>query len=495
MTFSSAGGRPRLPLWVFFGVAAGAALVTFVVTALLTNIFEKKVEASNGTPRIVAVTGQDINDAELWGQTYPLEYDGFKATATFTPTNHADALVPVTGPRQAVVDQLGYDPETRTETAESKIEADPRLVTLWSGYAFSLDYRHARGHEWMLTDQRMTLRVLLRDQPGTCLNCHASTVALYEELGDGDTMAGFDVMNAMSYNDVTQLATHPIQCIDCHDPTTMKLRITRPALINGLKALKASEGILDYDVNRDATTQEMRSYVCAQCHVEYYFTSDTKTLTFPWANGLDLDQVFAYYNEIGFTDYTNATSGAQVLKAQHPDFETWSAGVHAANGVTCADCHMSYQRVGNQKIANHQIADPLANVNATCGVCHTASDQVILDRVETIQNRFIQSRDRALDATVALINDIAAAQAAGVDADRIALAQKFQNQAAFYVDYAYSENSYGFHAPDYMAKILTESLDAARKGQLALLGQTEAELAPSDVAEANLEKIVVTGKI
>ncbi|MDR1808577.1 MAG: ammonia-forming cytochrome c nitrite reductase subunit c552 [Propionibacteriaceae bacterium] len=478
------GGKPKNRAWVYVVVAVVAAAVTFGVTALLTNMFEKKTEASNGTPPVVTLTSTTY-DAATWGQNYPLEYAGFKATADFTPSNHNTALVPVAGPRAAVVEKLGSDPETRTETTASKIEQDPRLVTLWKGYAFALDYRHLRGHEWMLTDQRLTLRVLLKDQPGACLNCHASTVPVMEELGDGDAMAGFAAMNKLAYADATAMAANPIQCIDCHDPETMNLRITRPALINGLKALKASEGIADYDVNTDATVEEMRTYVCAQCHVEYYFAGDDKTLTFPWQYGTDINDVWQYYQEIGFTDFENAISGAKVVKAQHPEFETWSAGIHAANGVSCADCHMAYVREGAQKVTNHDITDPLENIATTCGVCHTDSEEAIRAEVWTIQNRFVDSRDRALDATVALINDIAAAKEAGVAEDRIALAQEYQNMASFYVDYSYSENSFGFHASDYMQRILSQSLDAARKGQLALLGQTKAQLEPSEVAQAN----------
>jgi nitrite reductase (cytochrome c-552) len=480
---------------LLLGVAVAAAVVTFVVTALVTNIFEKKTaDRSNGTTPVVTLDDTTY-DAAVWGQNYPLEYDGFKATADFTPSDHSTALVAVTGPREAVVEKLGEDPETRTETTASKIEADPRLVTMWKGYAFAIDYRHLRGHEWMLTDQRMTLRVLVKDQPGACLNCHASTVPVMEELGNGDINAGFDAMNKMAYADATALAEHPVQCIDCHDPETMALQITRPALINGLKALKASEGIEDYDVNRDATTEEMRTYVCAQCHVEYYFAGEGKTLTFPWANGTDINDVWEYYQEIGFTDFTNAISGAAVVKAQHPEFEAWSAGVHAANGVTCADCHMAYQRVGAQKVSNHQVTNPMADINGTCGTCHTSSEATIKARVTTIQNRFVDSRDRALDAVVALIDDIAAATEQGVAADRIALAQEYQNKASFYTDYAYSENSYGFHAPDYFQRILSQALDAARKGQLALLGVSAADLEPSDVALANAAAAAEEGLI
>ena len=477
--------RPRrgvaawsLTVIVVVAVAAGVG-----VGALIGSIGEKKGEASVGFTEVVAIDDA-TDDPAVWGENFPRQYDLYQKTADFTPTAHSTALVPRT--------PTAEDP--RGETTQSKLTEDPRLVTLWNGYAFALDYRHLRGHAYTLTDQRFSRRVLEKSQPGACLNCHASTVSIFADLGSGDPEAGFAALNKMPYSEAAQLAQHPVACIDCHEPTTMKLRVTRPALVEGLKNLKASQGIAGYDVNRDATTQEMRSFVCAQCHVEYYFAGDAKTLTFPWSQGLDLNDVYRYYQDIDFADFPHAETGTRVLKAQHPEFEAWSAGVHAANGVTCADCHMNYTRVGATKVSNHDIVSPMADVNGSCGVCHTASDQVLRDRVTVIQNRFVDSRDRALDAVTQLI---AALQKAGQDgvtpADRIAAAQEYQRFASFYVDYAYSENSYGFHAPDYFQRLLNQSLDAARTGQLILLGVAPAEVAPSDVAAANQAQAEASG--
>jgi nitrite reductase (cytochrome c-552) len=412
-----------------------------------------------------------------------VQYGAYLDTRTFTPTAH----------NQALVQQDATAEDDRTETTASKVEQDPRLKTMWSGYAFAIDYRHLRGHEWMLKDQQTSDRVLQREQPGACLNCHASTVEVMDKMGNGDQEAGFAAMNKAPYAEATGLAAGPIACIDCHDPNTMELRISRPAFTEGVKQLKASQGIADYDVNRDATDLEMRSYVCAQCHVEYYFAGDEKTLTFPWKYGTDIDDVWKYYKEIGFTDFTHKVTEATVTKAQHPEFEAWSAGVHAANGVSCADCHMNYERVGAQKVSNHDVTTPMTNVNATCGTCHTASEQVIRDRVTTIQNRFVESRDRALDSLTQLIDGIEQAMADGTAQDQIDAAREYQDLASFYIDYAYSENSFGFHAPDYFQRIINQSLDASRKGQLALLGVDAEALAPSEVTLTNQEHVGETG--
>ena len=484
-----------VPIWALVVIAIVAAGITFLITIMVGNIGEHKGEANSTFTQVVTLTDTTYDPA-VWGQNFPREYDGYLATANFTPTAHDQALVPhQTVPAVGTTwdDTVGFG-DDRTQTTPSKLDEDPRLVTLWKGYAFSIDYRHLRGHEWMLKDQQTTLRVLApRAQPGACLNCHTSLPEVLNQINPNDTMAAWADMNKMTYGQATSLSKGPVACIDCHDPETMDLRISRPAFINGIAALKASQGIANYDVNRDATTQEMRSYVCAQCHVEYYMPGDAKTLTFPWNEGTDLDDVWNYYQEIGFSDFTHAITGAKLLKAQHPEFESWSAGVHAANGVTCADCHMNYQRDGSQKISNHDVTSPMENINGTCGVCHTASDQVIQDRVTQIQNRFVESRDRAMDAVTQLINQIGTATTDGTPQAQIDLAVSYQAKANFYIDYAYSENSYGFHAPDYFQRIINESLDASRNGQLALLGVPADQLAPTEVAQKNLEGIQDSG--
>jgi len=333
-----------------------------------------------------------------------------------------------------------------------------------------------------------------KPQPGACLNCHTSLPEVLDTIkaqkGLSDTMAAWAEMNKMKYADAAALAKAPVGCIDCHEPGTMKLHITRPVLINGLKALKGQ----DYDVNTMATTQEMRTYVCAQCHIEYYFADgDNKVLTAPWADGLDIDNIYQYYQTINFKDFDHATTGAPILKMQHPEFEVWNMGVHAANGVTCADCHMPYQRNGSTKMSNHDVTSPIDNIEGTCGKCHTASADVLKGRIDQIQNRYTLTRDKALDALTKLIDAIGKAKTDGTPQAQIDLALKYHRQAGMYTDFLYSENSYGFHAPDYMQRVGTEAMEAAYKGQLALLGVPESTLAASPEATANQTKIDESG--
>ncbi len=476
--------KSRRVLLIGLAIALVAA-VTFGITMLVINMMERKSEQAIPRHDVVALDETTVDPA-VWGQNFPAQYEAYKRTSEMVPTVHA-------GSKKVDHEPTADDP--REFVSSSRIEEDPRLTVMWAGYPFATDYRHARGHEYMLLDQRTTLRVTEFNQPGTCLNCHASMPTVYAEAGDGDIEAGFAAINKMSYEEASEFAEHPITCLDCHDPETNQLRITRPALVNGLRDLKASEGIEDYDVNRDATIEEMRSYVCAQCHVEYYFSGEDKTLTFPWAEGIEIDQIWEYYQKDGHIDFTNAISGAEVVKAQHPEFDIWSQGVHADAGVSCADCHMSYTRQGAQKVTDHHIGSPLLTINQSCGTCHSDDEETMLNRVLTIQDRYVDSRDKALDALVDLIESIEAAVDEGAPQEYIDLAREYQNKASFYVDYTYSENSYGFHAPDYSQKILQTSMDESRKGQMALTGKTREDLERSDVAQRNLDAAKERGTI
>ncbi|MBK9170152.1 MAG: ammonia-forming cytochrome c nitrite reductase subunit c552 [Bryobacterales bacterium] len=441
-----------------FGIAAVTALATLAVSGLLINIYERKQEARNPFFRVVEIT-DETEDPAVWGKNFPQHYDSYRRTVDMERTRYGGSESLPRVPSEA-------DP--RHVVTQSKIEEDPRLKTMWAGYAFATDFREERGHAYMLEDQTFTRRVTEFSQPGTCLQCHASVYVPMMKLGGGDLFAGFEKLNQMPYVEGRKLVQHPVSCIDCHEPVSMRLRVTRPAFIEGVRAWKASQGIANYDVNTEATTQEMRTFVCGQCHVEYYFKGAEKRLTYPWAKGLQVDQMVAYYDEIGFKDWTHAETGAPALKAQHPEFEMYNQGVHARSGVTCADCHMPYKREGGFKISDHHVRSPLLNVNRACQGCHHFSEDEMKSRVEEIQARFFRARNLAMDALVDLIGDLKAAQAGGGPESALTTARDFQRKAQFFLDFAEAENSTGFHAPQESMRILAESVDFSRRGQIAL---------------------------
>jgi nitrite reductase (cytochrome c-552) len=318
---------------------------------------------------------------------------------------------------------------------------------------------------------------------------------LYRELGDGDAVAGFEKTYAMSYQETNERLHemgngHPVSCVDCHVPDSMAIRVTRPGFVQGIQALAEGDAPVPhlpsierwregtrtapYDPNADATRTEMRSYVCGQCHVEYYCSNKFK-LTFPWAEGLTVENAESVWDSIEFEDgsqfydFKHEETNAPLLKAQHPEFELWSQGIHARSGVACADCHMPYMRDGATKVSDHWVRSPLLNVSRACQTCHHFSEDEILARVDNIQTKNFGLLQNAGAAAVDLIETILAARAEGATDEQLALAFQMQRKAQWRLDYVAAENSMGFHAPQEAARILGEAADLARQGQVAAL--------------------------
>jgi nitrite reductase (cytochrome c-552) len=475
--------RRALVVAAILALSAGFA---FAVSALLTNIFQRKQEAKNPYLRLVDVT-EETTDPTPWGMNWPRQMDGYRRTADVSRTQYGGS---------------------ETLPAE-KIDRDPWLKRIFAGYAFSIDYRDRRGHAYMLSDQEQTRRVTERPQPGNCLHCHAAVIPTYRRLGDGDVFKGFAALGAMPYAaahaEVVKTGSsnpvpgatgqrfvhvegaHPVSCVDCHDPKLMVVRVTRPGFLIGVRALaestdptpqipsierwRKSDRAHPYDPNTDASRQEMRAFVCGQCHVEYYCGPKT-TLFFPWQGGLKVEQIERTYDDYRFPDghrfydWQHAETGAEVLKAQHPEFELWSQGIHARSGVACADCHMPYKREGAMKVSEHWIRSPLLDVSRACQPCHPYAESEIQARVAAIQERTHTLLERAAAANVAMLDAIVAAKAAGATADRLAPALELQRKAQWRLDFVAAENSTGFHAPAEAARILAESIDYARQGEI-----------------------------
>jgi nitrite reductase (cytochrome c-552) len=327
------------------------------------------------------------------------------------------------------------------------------------------------------------------------MHCHASIMPVYRKLGDGDALTGMNMTHSMTYQELSKMVHdmghgHPVSCVDCHDPKTMQLRVTRPAFIVGIQKLAASEAEIPaipsialwrqgdrktpYNPNSDATRTEMRSFACGQCHVEYYCSS-AMPLTFPWGNGLKMDDSEKYWNETRlpdgkrFFDYKHKETGAEILKAQHPEFELWSQGIHARNGVACADCHMPYMRDGASKVSDHWVRSPLLNINRSCQTCHRSSEEEIMARVDSIQEKNFNLLQRGGAALMDLLDAVAASKKAGATPEQLTPALELQRKAQWRLDYIAAENSMGFHAPQEAARILAEAIDYARQGEAAAL--------------------------
>jgi nitrite reductase (cytochrome c-552) len=461
-------------LWklaVLFVVVVG---VTFGIAMLRTNIMMKKLEGRMYPMMLTELSDEDVNPEE-WGKSFPSQFESYLRTQEDTAYTAYGGSLPY-----------------------SKLIRYPQLTRLWGGYAFAFDFNEERGHYYTQVDQIETMRnnqaflnakgmVKFKGQPGACMNCHSGWVPkLVRDMG-------WLEMNKTPYLDVVAYLEKNIgegphgaelgsACADCHHPSDMSLRVTRPAYINAMQ-------IRGYEVDEKSgikgTRSEMRSHVCQQCHVEYYFKKGSNELTFPWSKWpkdapFEIEMLDAYYDALQSVpdtfrqDWVHNETGAPMLKVQHPETELFASGVHARSGVSCADCHMPFKREGALKVSDHHIRSPLFDVEASCGTCHSIPKQEILARVTLIQSKTASSLREAEQSILALIDDVVAARAeleGKGDSVIEAVLEKprdFHRRASMRWDFVASENSTGFHSPQEANRILGQAIDYARRGQLLL---------------------------
>ena len=408
-------------------------LLAAVLTGVLVFMKNQPVQERAVAP-IVEIKPMEP-DSSKWGINFPNQWNSLQKTAT----NNIDTT---------------YGGSSKF----SWLDRDPRQKILFDGYPFSKEYNDDRGHMNALEDVRNTKRLNLKagdpkETHATCYSCKSSdNPGLWVDMG----MEAYD---AMMFSEMTPKINNPIGCANCHEAGTMRLIVTNPALDEALKAQGK-----DW---HDFTRQEMRSVVCANCHVEYYFAGDKKYLTFPWEKGTRIDQIIAYYEEIGFKDWDYPETGTPMLKAQHPDYETFTAGsTHYNAGVACADCHMPYVRDGASKYSMHDVHSPLLNPELACGQCHSDTEAVVR-RVNLIQQQVFTTKQSTEDAIIDAITAIKAAAAnPNSDQDLLNQARNLHRKAQFMWDFVSAENSMGFHNPEYTLKMLADATNMARQAQM-----------------------------
>lgn len=399
------------------------AVVLVVLLAAGFTLFMVNNTERTETAKLEAIAADEADPA-VWGLHYPRHYDSYLR-------NHEESLTKYGG-----------------SVAFSKLERMPYLETIYAGYSFANEFNRARGHVYSLIDQ-LEVHDSRKASGSVCLTCKtAEAPRLMEKYGD-DYYTG-------DYYELAGEVVHPIACLDCHDPATMDLRISRPALIEALDR----RGV---DVTQ-ATRQEMRTLVCAQCHVEYYFTPGTKRLTFPWDKGFKPLEVESYYDEIDFVDWVHGEAGTPMLKAQHPEYEMFVDSTHHSAGVACADCHMPYVREGNVKIASHWWTSPLKHIEDSCLVCHRESPEYLEQRVYYTQDRTYEMIEMTGNNLVEAIKEIKlAAEKPDVRADLLEQARQAHRTAQWIFDWVSSENSTGFHNPQAAMSLLAEANDYAHR--------------------------------
>jgi len=426
----------RKPI-IGWGIFLAAAVTVFLLGLFAASITERRAEiATLFNNKRIDIEGIESRN-EIWAINYPRQYNTWKRTA-----------------------EMDFQSKHLGNKPEDLLESRPEMVILWAGYAFSRDYRAPRGHAYAVEDVRATLRTGTPDantpdmQPSACWMCKSPDMPrIMNETGSknfyGNKWSAFG--NEM---------VNPIGCADCHDPQTMNLTITRPALAEGFQ--NSGKNIAD------ATPQQMRSLVCAQCHVEYYFKGEEKIPTFPWHKGITVEEMEQHYDEIGFSDWIHTVSKAPMIKAQHPDYELFLLGPHAQRGLSCADCHMPYISEGGIKYSNHQVMSPLKNISATCQTCHRDSEDNLRSYVYQYQDKALEIRDR-IEKELAKAHLMAkTAWEKGASEKEMAATLQLLRQAQWRWDFAVASHGGSFHAPVETQRILAHSLDRTLQAQLAL---------------------------
>lgn len=430
--------KRKLKRWQGWALFVATMVVVFCLGLLASSIMQRRAEvASIFANKKVEIAPQEARNA-IFQSNYPKEYETWLQTADTSFSSEFNGNKPA--------DVLAQRPE---------------MVIFWAGYAFSKDYSAPRGHYYAIQDMLHTLRTgspgvdgMDDIQPATCWACKSPDVPRMMQA------MGVEAFYNQKWSAMGSEIVNPIGCADCHDTETMDLRISRPALIEAF-------GRMGKDITK-ATHQEMRSLVCAQCHVEYYFRKENKYLTFPWDKGTSMEDVEKYYDEMDYYDYIHAISKTPILKAQHPDFEIAQLGIHAQRGVACADCHMPYMSQGGMKFSDHHIQSPLNYIDRTCQVCHRESEEVLRKNVYDRQRMANEIRNKLEKELAAAHIEAKFAWDKGATEATMKPVLRYIRQAQWRWDYGVASHGASFHAPQEVTRILSNGLERALQARLAI---------------------------
>ncbi len=428
--------RPWLG-WVLF---IGTAVIVFMLGLLASSVVERRAEAIFAyTPQLTFP--QFEPDNAVWGEYFPRQYESYLRTSqTDFRSRHGGSVL---------VDML---------------EEYPAFVILWAGYPFSIDYRQGRGHYYAMEDLYNSLRPgspgpgKPSPLPNTCWTCKSSDVpGLMNEIGIAEFYRG-------TWDTKGSRVVNPMGCVDCHDSRTMNLTITRPALVEAFESMGK-------DITR-ATHQEMRSLVCAQCHVEYYFNDQIEEgvqyLVLPWRDGLSVEDIEYYFDSMEFSDWTHGLSRAPLLKAQHPDYEIYLTGTHAARGVSCADCHMPFISEGGLKFTDHHMQSPLNNITNSCQVCHREDTERLLKDVYSRQDKIHESRKVLEDNLVRAHIEAQKAWELGATEEEMEEILYDIRSAQWRWDFAAAGHGNSFHSPVETGRIISLGIGIAQEARIKL---------------------------
>lgn len=422
--------KPWIGWLLFFTTIA----IVFVLGLFASSIIQRRIEAT-----LINTQQYQLDEFEprneVWGKAYPREYQSYQEMA-----------------------DTSFKSEFNGNAMRDALEEDPLLVVLFSGYAFSKDYNQPRGHIYAVKDIINTLRTgTPKDdhdgpQKSSCWTCKSPDVPrMIKQIGAEN-------FYKQSWSAMLPEIVNPIGCANCHNPENQNLRIGQTALIEANQRQKI-------DVTK-SPINEMRSKVCAQCHVEYYFKGEGKYVTFPWDKGLSMENIEAYYDEINFSDWTHPMSQTPIIKAQHPDYELFMSSIHYQRGVSCADCHMPYKTIGSQKMSDHKIQSPVNNIENSCMTCHRETKETLINNIYECQRKVAEQKKNLEQILVKAHIEAKFAIDKGATPAQMKVVQKYIRQAQWRWDFVAASHGGSFHAPLECMRIIASGIEKASMARI-----------------------------
>ena len=339
------------------------------------------------------------------------------------------------------------------------LEQDPYLKNIYEGFGFAKEYGSARGHEYTLEDVAKTAR------PHPLANCLTCKTPNFAKLVNDQGVSAY----TMSFDDAMALMEENVSCYTCHGNEA------------GNKGqLVVTHSYVTKALGSNAEAIDPATLSCGQCHIEYYFTPTDKETMMPYGSVEEMtpEAILAYYDTmvlpdgtVGFSDFVQPSTGTKMLKAQHPEMETYLTGKHAKL-LNCADCHMPLEETADGTVYHsHELVSPLENETLlkSCATCHGDKDMVTM--VRRLQER-VTARETEVGNKLSAFKDaLAEAVTNGkMTEEELDAVRKLHREAQWFFDFCYVENAEGAHNSELATRCL-DTAEARINEGMALLGK------------------------
>ena len=368
---------------------------------------------------------------------------------------------PLTPMLEGITVTMGQN--TENSEAEDYLEMDPYLVNIYEGYGFAKDYKAARGHAYTLEDVSKTARP--HDQ-AKCITCKTPDFTkMVNEQGVG--------VYSLPFDEVMSQMTQAISCYSCHGDDKGN---------NG--QIVITHSYVNEALGENVSSIDPKTLNCGQCHIEYYFTPDENETMMPYSSREEMtpEAILAYYDEMGFKDWEQPGTGTQMLKAQHPEMETFLPSQHAKMGLNCSSCHMAEETAEDgTTYHSHYLVSPLQSetLMATCAACHGSADAA--RSLVTATQEKVTAREAEVGNRLSELKDTltAAVTEAKMTEEELDAVRKLHREAQWFFDFCYVENSEGAHNSKLSIRCLDTADERITEAMALLNGEEPAPEAPA----------------